>query len=38
MIDTYMDGQQYQAGRFAATLRRKLYRGPSPSFMLLFGN
>ncbi|KAI0708777.1 phospholipase D/nuclease [Cerioporus squamosus] len=26
MIDTYMDGQQYQAARFAATLRRKLYR------------
>ncbi|TFK85137.1 phospholipase D/nuclease, partial [Polyporus arcularius HHB13444] len=26
MIDTVMDGQQYQAGRFAATLRRKLYR------------
>ncbi|TFK72278.1 phospholipase D [Pluteus cervinus] len=26
MIDSYMDGQEYKAGRFAATLRRKLFR------------
>ncbi|KAI0773032.1 phospholipase D/nuclease [Trametes elegans] len=26
MIDSYMDGERYQAARFAATLRRKLYR------------
>jgi len=27
MIDTTMDGQYYQASRFAATLRRQLYKG-----------
>lgn len=27
MIDSKMDGQDYQAAKFAATLRRKLYRG-----------
>lgn len=27
LIETVMDGQKYMAGRFAATLRRKLYRG-----------
>ncbi len=27
MIETTMDGQRYVAGRFAATLRRKLYKG-----------
>ncbi|KAI0738349.1 phospholipase D/nuclease [Daedaleopsis nitida] len=26
MIESYMDGEPYQASRFAATLRRKLYR------------
>ena len=31
MIDSYMDGERYQAARFAATLRRKLYRGWYPS-------
>lgn len=33
MIDSTMNGEPYQVGRFAATLRRKLYRGsssPSP--------
>ena len=27
MIDSRMNGQRYRAGRFAASLRRKLYRG-----------
>ena len=31
MIESSMDGEPYQAGRFAATLRRKLYRGTSPT-------
>ena len=26
-IDSRMNGHQYKAGRFAASLRRKLYRG-----------
>ncbi|EKM50988.1 uncharacterized protein PHACADRAFT_151417 [Phanerochaete carnosa HHB-10118-sp] len=26
MIETYMDGQKYMAGRFAASLRRQIYR------------
>ncbi|GJJ14447.1 hypothetical protein Clacol_008711 [Clathrus columnatus] len=29
-IESSMDGQQYMASRFAATLRRKLYRGLCP--------
>lgn len=29
MIESAMDGEPYQAARFAATLRRKLYRGLS---------
>jgi phospholipase D1/2 len=28
MIKTTMDGQPYMATRFAATLRRQLWRGP----------
>ncbi|KAG6805147.1 hypothetical protein H0H87_004898, partial [Tephrocybe sp. NHM501043] len=28
-IDSYMNGQPVQVARFAATLRRKLYRGTS---------
>ena len=35
MIESSMDGEPYQAGRFAATLRRKLYRGTSPSHFLM---
>lgn len=31
LIETTMDGQKYLAGRFAASLRRKLYRGASLS-------
>jgi phospholipase D1/2 len=34
VIDTTMDGQDYQAGRFAATLRRKLWRGREFCFFL----
>lgn len=29
-IDSFMDGQPYRAGRFSATLRRKLFRGTPP--------
>ncbi len=29
MIDSTMNGEPYQVGRFAASLRRKLYRGSS---------
>ena len=30
MIETTMDGEPYMAGRFAATLRRSLYKGEYP--------
>ncbi|KAG5341907.1 hypothetical protein C0989_007067 [Termitomyces sp. Mn162] len=40
-IDSFMDGQPYRAGRFAATLRRKLFRehlGLIPPQMVTNGN
>lgn len=34
MVDSTMDGEPYQVSRFAASLRRKLFRGPSsPPFL-----
>ena len=31
LVDTYMNGHPYNASRFAATLRRQLYKGHNPS-------
>lgn len=31
LIESKMNGERYMASRFAATLRRKLYRGTYPS-------
>ena len=36
MIETTMDGKPYMAARFAATLRRQLYKGKFSFFFLSF--
>ena len=37
MVDSFMDGQRYKAARFAATLRRKLFRGPFLTYFSISG-
>ena len=36
MIDAYMNGQPYRVARFAATLRRQLYKGIANLRLILF--
>lgn len=35
MIDAYMNGEPYRVARFAATLRRQLYKG-TPTLQAFF--